>query len=407
MASGPLDGIRVLALESYIAGPYGSMIMGDLGADVLKIEPLSGDPARRFAGPGHKGEAFYYLAFNRSKRSVTLDLMVDSNRRAFYDLVRTSDVVWDNFRPGVMQRLGIGYEALKAVNDRVICCSITGYGETGPRAHQLSYDIVGQALSGMMSITGEPGRAPVRCGPPIGDLGAGMFGVIGVLAALAERAATGKGQKVSVSLLDSCVSLMSYYFAYYLCSGQVPGLQGSGHLGVAPYGSFKTRDARWVATGINWPRIARVVGAEWLMDDPRFQTQEGRVKHKKELDEVLQDCFLKADADQWLALFEAEDIASGLVQDVAEAANDPQIRNNGMVLEIEHYLGGQIKLPGNPVKAQRTGECGQYLPPPLLGQDTESVLKDLLGYSSGQVDEVKKSAEAHLRELEEHTRKSF
>ena len=407
MQHGPMEGIRVLALENFIAGPYGSMIMGDLGADVLKIEPSSGDSARSFAGPDHKGEGFYYLAFNRNKKSVVLDMMVDSNRRAFYDLVKISDVVWDNFRPGVMKRLGVDYGTLEEINPRIICCSVTGYGETGPRSDELSYDIVAQAMSGIMGITGNPGEPPVRCGPPIGDLSAGMFGVIGVLSALVERAVTGRGQRVTTSLLDSCVSLMSYYFSYFFCSGIVPAAQGSGHLGVSPYGAFQTRDGRWIATGINWPRITRVVGADWIAEDPRFQTQAGRVKYRKELDDILQDCFLKANADQWLSVFKVEDIACGLVQDVPEAANDAQILNNEMILDMGHSLGGEIKLTGNPIRTKNIMEKTEYAPPPVLGQNTEAVLVDLVGYSRERVEGIKKEAEVHAQELEEHLRKTI
>jgi crotonobetainyl-CoA:carnitine CoA-transferase CaiB-like acyl-CoA transferase len=406
MRQGPLQGVRVLGLENFIAGPYGSMIMGDLGAEVIKIEPPGGDFARHFAGPGHKGEVFYYLAFNRNKKSIMLDLMVDSNKKAFYDLVRVSDVVWDNFRPGVTERLGIDYETLKQINPRIVCCSITGYGETGPRKDQLSYDVVGQAISGMMGITGEPGRPPVRCGPPVGDLVSGILGVIGVLSALVARETTGRGQKVEVSLLDSCVSLLAYYFSYYFCSGEAPGPQGSGHLGVSPYGAFRTRDGRWIATGINWPRITRVVGAEWIADDPRFQSQEGRVKHRKELEDILQEHFLEADAQQWLDLFEVEDIAGGLVQNIAEAANDPQILNNRMILSLKHPLGGEVRLVGNPVKTGGVNE-DEYAAPPTLGQHTQEVFKVLLGYSKEEVGKVREEAEAHAQELSEHLHKTI
>ncbi|RLC73043.1 MAG: CoA transferase [Chloroflexi bacterium] len=390
---GPLAGIRVLALESYIAGPFGSMIMGDLGAEVIKVEPPSGDPARHFAGPGHRGEVFYYLAFNRNKKSVVLDLTVDSNRQAFWDLVRISDIVWDNFRPGVIKRLGASFYRLRRINPSIICCSITGYGETGPKRDLPCFDIVGQALSGMMSVTGEPGRPPVRCGPPIGDLAAGMFGVIGVLAALAERQRTGKGQQVNVSLLDSCVSLMSYYFSYYFCSGVTPRPQGSGHLGTAPYGAYKTRDGRWIVTGVNWPRIAQVLGAEWAINDARFQSQQKRAEHKHDLDSILQECFLEADAQQWLDLLDAEGIAVGLVKDVAEAANDEQIISNKMIISLKHALGGKVKLTGNPIKIHRVKQA-KYSAPPLLGQHTEEVLKGLLGYPPDKVRKIKEDAQA-------------
>lgn len=406
MRNSPLKGLRILALENYIAGPYGSMILGDLGAEVVKIEPPSGDLSRSFAGPDHKGELFYYLAFNRNKKSVVLNLALPSNKDAFYDLVKISDVVWDNFRPGVTTRLKINYNTLKKVNPKIICCSITGYGQTGPRRNQISYDIVGQAISGIMSITGESGRPPARCGPPVGDLVAGMMGVIGVLAAVVRREKTGKGERVETSLLDSCVSLLAYYFSYYFCSGEVPGPQGSGHLGVSPYSVFKTRDGRWIATGINWPRITRVLNAEWLVEDSRFKTMKGRVKHKGDLEEIMQEHFLQADAQQWLELFEAEDIAGGLVQNIDEAANDPQVLNNDMIMTLTHALGGQIKLTGNPIKMDGI-DHKEYEAPPALGQHTEEVLKNLVHYSTKQIKKIQVEAVAHVNELGSHIHKAL
>lgn len=406
MKNSPLQGLRILALENYIAGPYGSMIMGDLGAEVIKIEPSGGDLSRSFAGPDHKGEVFYYLAFNRNKKSIVLDLAVPSNRDAFYDLVKKSDIAWDNFRPGVTARLGVDYEILKEINPKIICCSITGYGQTGTRKDQLSYDVVGQAISGIMSITGEPSRPPVRCGPPVGDLVAGMMGVMGVLAAVVRREKSGKGEKVETSLLDSCVSLLAYYFSYYFCSGEIPGPQGSGHLGMSPYGVFKTRDGKWIATGINWPRITRVINAEWLAEDDRFRTLEDRVKHKEELEKIMQERFLQADAQQWLELFEIEDIAGGLVQNISEAADDLQILNNEMILSLDHPLGGQVKLTGNPIKMSGISP-DKYNSPPLLGQNTEEILKNILGYSKEQIVKIKEEAEEHADELSAHIRKNL
>ena len=257
-----------------------------------------------------------------------------------------------------------------------------------------------------MSITGEVGRSPTRCGPPVGDLVAGMMGVVGVLAAVARRDKTGKGEKVETSLLDSCVSLLAYYFSYYFSSGEVPGPQGAGHLGVSPYSVFKTRDGRWIATGINWPRITRVIGAEWLADDTRFQTMAGRVRHKEELERIMQEYFLKADAQQWLELFEAEDIAGGLVQNIDEAAIDPQILNNDMIVSLTHSLGGQIKLTGNAIKMSGVSPSN-YEAPPVLGQHTDEVLKNLLDYSHRRIKKIKTEAVANPGELTSRIRKTL
>lgn len=392
MRQGPLRGVRVLALENVIAGPYGSMIMGDLGAEVIKIEQPQGDIARQLFGPRHKGESFYYLAFNRNKKSVMLDLRVGSNKKVFYDLVRLSDVVWDNFRPGVMERLKINYENLRKINPRIVCCSITGYGTSGPRREQPSFDLIAQAISGIMSITGEPGRPPVRCGAPIGDLAAGMMGVIGVLAALLEKEVTARGQKVEVSLLDSSISSLAYDFSRYFCSGEIPGPIGAGHVSFLPYDAFKTRDGRYIVVGKiadeDWPQLARIIEAEWMLKYPRFQTPEGRAEHKEELKAILQECFLKADARHWVNLFEAKCIPGGLVQNLAEVANDPEVLHNKMILSLKHPLGGEVKLTGNPVKMEGIKE-DEYDAPPLLGQHTEEVLKEILGYSEEQIRRVK------------------
>lgn len=403
--NGLLSGVRILAVEQAIAGPYGTMVLADLGAEVIKIEPPEGEAARRLAGPGHRGELFYYLAFNRNKKSVVLDLATASGKKAFYGLVEKCDAVWDNFRPGVMERLGADYETLKKINPKLICCSLSGYGSTGPYIHRPSFDVIVQAISGILSVTGEPGRPPVRPGPPLADMVAGLFAAVGVVSALVRRAETGEGQRLEVSLLDSCVSLLAYHLSFYFCAGIVPGPQGSGHLGLAPYGAFKAKDG-YMALGVSWPRVARVIGAEWLSDDPRFSTLEARVKNQNELKAIMEDRLSKASVEQWLALFEAEDMPAGPVQTVDEAARDPQVQHRNMVLSLAHPHGGEVKLAGNPVKAEAIDES-RYTAPPTLGQHTDEVLSKLLGYSAEDIARLKREQEEHAAELARHLHKQL
>lgn len=246
--AGHLDGYRVLDLSRAIAGPYGAMILGDLGTEVIKIESPGGDLSRFFPSPSHHGESFYYMAFNRNKKSLTLDLVTTAGRETLYDLVKVSDVVWDNFRPGVMERLGADYETIKKLNPKIISCSISGYGATGPYVGRPSVDAVVQGIVGTLSTTGEPGGRPIKPGFPAADILGGLFGAIAVLSVLAHRERTGEGRGIDVELLGSMMSAMAYEFSYYLCSGIVPGPMGSGHQALLPYGVHKCKEG-YVAIG--------------------------------------------------------------------------------------------------------------------------------------------------------------
>ena len=402
--NGPLSGVRVLALSHAQAGPYGSMLLADMGAEVIKIEPPPhGDMGRAFGGPSHKGESYYFLAYNRGKKSLVLDLRTGLGKKAFYDLVKVSDVVWDNYRAGAMERLGADYETLRVINPRIICSSISGFGVKGPYRDLPAFDIIAQGMSGIMSITGEPDGPPLRAGPAIGDFATGMFAAMGVCAALVQREKTGKGQKVDVSLLDSCISLMSYQLSYYFCSGQVPGRLGSGHLSLIPYNSYKTKDG-YITIGISWPRVARTLGLDWVIDDPRFDTRETRWEHREELEKIFSERLLNGMSEEWLKLMRDDDVAAGPINTVGQAAADPQVRENRMVLNIEHPLGGEIKLAGNPIKMPGSIE-EQYLPPPTLGQHNDEVLRGLLGYSERTVSRMKKQEQAHAAGLQTHLHK--
>jgi crotonobetainyl-CoA:carnitine CoA-transferase CaiB-like acyl-CoA transferase len=389
--SGLLSGIRVVDLSRAIAGPYGSMVLADLGAEVIKIEQPEGDLSRFPTGPNYGGESYYYLAFNRNKKDLILDLGTPSGKKALYDLVRKSDVVWDNYRVGLLEELGAAYETLKKVNPKIICCSITGYGSSGPYSGRLSYDVLVQALTGMLSITGEPDGPPSKVGIALGDVIAGLFGVIGVLAALNWRNQTREGSKIEVPMLDSVISTMGYHFSYYFCSGVVPGRMGTQHLGLLPYGLYKARDG-YIALGPCWPRICRAINAEWLADDPRFKNLDERLKNRKEFVAILEERLSHADVDDWVNIFEAEDIGAAPVNTIDKAAEDPQVLHNQMILSLKHPLGGEVKLTGNPIKCEHLSQ-EEYTPPPVLGQNTREILVDLLGYSEEEIGRLKQEAE--------------
>ena len=394
---GPLAGVRVLALERAIAGPYGSMLLGDLGAEVIKIEPPGiGDLSRVFSGPNHQGESYYYLAFNKSKKSITIDLHTETGKEIFYELVKISDVVWDNVAPGVMHGLGADYDTLKQITPAIICCSITGYGQTGPYRDRPSFDVVAEAVSGAMSITGEPGRPPVRYGAPIADEMGGLFGALGVCAALAQRERTGVGTMIDVSLLDGQISSLAYHLLYYFCSGIVCGPQESGHLSLIPYGAFKTKED-YVVLGVCWPRICRVLGIEHIIDDPRFESFESRIEHREELNAIIEEAFLKEKAEDWLEVLHAERIAAGPVNTLDKASVDPQVVHRRMVVEMEHPLGGKIKHVGNPVKMPGVDE--EFSPPPTLGQHNEEILVGLLGCSPERINKLREEEESRSEEL--------
>lgn len=399
----PLSGVRVLDLSRAISGPYASMILADLGAEIIKIETPEGDFSRVSAGPSHRGENFYYLAFNRNKKDLVLDLLTESGKEAFYDLVKISDVVLSNFRPGSMEGLGTDYETLRKINPGIIYCSITGYGESGPNRDRPAYDIAILAASGILSITGEPNGRPVRPGVPIADESGGLFATIGILAALAERQRTGKGQKVDISLMDACLSLSCYMLSYYFTTGTVPKpMSHSGHPILVPYGIYRTREG-YIALGVCWPRITRAIGADWLAEDPRFADLEARQKHRDELNAIMEQHLAKASADDWLEIFKIEDIAAAKVATLDEVAGDPQVRHQKMILTLEHPLGGQIKLVGNPIKMPSV-PADDFTPPPTLDQHRHQILSGLLGYSDEKIkrlhDEAVKNTQRRLSHIQ-------
>jgi CoA:oxalate CoA-transferase len=384
-----LEGVRILDLTRMLAGPYATMLLGDLGAEVIKIEDRRGDYTRISGQYSLGGMGAYFLAINRNKKSVVLDLKHPRAREVFYELVRVSDVVVDNMRPQALDRLGCGYEELKRVNPRIISCSLSGFGHSGPYRDRPAFDLTIQALGGAMSITGEKGGPPVRMGLPMGDLAGGLFAALGIVSALHFRSRTGKGRWLDISLLDCQISLLSYLIAYHSIGGLVPGPQGSRHESIVPYQAFHTKDI-WIVVACStpkfWEGLCRAIGREDLITDDRFDDPIKRVQNQDELVPILEEIFLEKSADEWLEALEREEVPCAPVNTLDRALSDPQVLHRRMVVELEHPALGRFKAAGNPIKTACAEES--FASPPLLGEHTEEVLMGLLGYDRSRIQEL-------------------
>ncbi|WP_198971172.1 CaiB/BaiF CoA transferase family protein [Xylophilus sp. ASV27] len=383
-----LEHITVLDLTHMLSGPYGAMLLADLGARTIKVEPPgTGEGTRRLLehDPDYSrgGMGAYYLTLNRNKQSVCVDLKSDTGKAVFLDLVRRADVVIDNFSVGVTERLGIDHAALAKVNPRIITCSITGFGQTGPQTQRPAFDQVVQAMGGGMSITGTPETGPTRSGIPIGDLGGGVFGAIGVLAAIAERERTGRGQHVDVSMLDAQISLLSYMATMHLMSGIVPEGIGNGHFVHVPYNSYPTADGYVIIACIGDAFFERFVDCMDLpaLRKPEYLQQPARYAARAEIDALIAEALKKQPTGYWLEHLRAARIPCGPVNNFAQALGDAQVLARGMVVDVPLKSGETLRMPGNPVKLSAAAPA-TYTAPPALGDDTERVLRGLLGYSA-------------------------
>jgi CoA:oxalate CoA-transferase len=388
-SAGPLAGLRVLDLTQFLSGPFGTMILADMGAEVIKVEPRNGELSRAIP-PHFVGEdSAYYLSVNRNKKNVAADLKSAEGVRVVKELALASDIVVENFRPGVLERLGISYADLSQSKPSLVWCSISGFGQDGPCRDWPAYDMVVQALSGGMSLTGEPEGPSVRAGIPLADLSAGMFGVIGILAALQERNKTGRGRMVDIAMLDCQVAMLSYQAAYYLHSGQVPGRQGSAHESFPTYRTFVAGDGLSIVVTANtekmWQQMAVLLGVAELIDDPRFLTNRERLASRDELLPLLEKAFLAKPAQVWMDAFVAAGIPAGVLNTLDLTLSSPQVHHRGMVLNLQNDVGQSIRVVGNPVKFE-SGDATPHQYPPRLGQDTESVLRNVLGLSHTEID---------------------
>lgn len=389
----PLEGVRILDLSALLAGPYGSMVLADLGADVIKIEaPGRGDLVRTMP-PHYVGEtSAYFIALNRNKRGVSLNLKDEEGYRVFCELVRRSDVVYDNYRPGVLERLGADYETLRRVNPRIISASVTGYGLTGPQKDKPALDLIIQGRGGIMSFTGEPGRPPVRLGAPMGDIGGGLFAAHGILAALYRRERTGVGQKVDVSLLDCQLYLSSYRAQYYLTAGEVAKPMGTGHASAVPIGAYECGDGRWLVLDAILDHFFQILcdalgHPEWK-GDPRMKDRLARLENREYVDAKLAEAFRTDSAARWIEKIEARGVPCGPIQGIDEALNDPQTRAREMVVEMAHPELGAMETFNTPVKMEGTWGAAPS-PPPLMGEHTAEVLRETLDLNDEDIARLK------------------
>jgi len=381
MTTGPLDGLRVLDLSNQLSGPYCAMLLGDLGADVVKVEhPVGGDPAR-LAAPHLAGESAPFMTVNRNKRSITVDLKTPDGLAIARRLAARADVVLENWRPGAAARLGLGYDDVRRLNPRAVYCSISGFGQTGPYASRGGFDRIAQGMSGLMSINGDVDGPPLVVPIPIADIGTGMFGLIGILAALAHRERTGLGQAVDASLLETPIAWSVYEAASLFATGEVPRRLGQGHRTNAPYQAFRTSDG-WLNLGGGsqqfWRAICAVLGLEPLADDPRSRTPALRVAHREELEALLQPRFLTASTRVWLEKLEAAGVPAGPILTYDQVFADPHVKARAMAVEVNHPTAGQTRVLGVPVKLSTTPATVRR-PAPTLGQHTDEILGEL-GY---------------------------
>jgi len=378
------EGVRVLDLSRMLAGPYGSMLLADMGAEVIKIEePDGGDPMRVMGPPFLAGgESAYFLSINRNKKSVALDLTQTAGRDVFLALAAHADVVWENFRPGVMERLGLGYATLAAANPRLILCSISAYGQDGPYRDWPAFDLALQAMGGAMSITGEEGGKPVRMGLPMGDLAGGMFGAFAVAGSLFRRARTGQGAHVDLSLLDCQVSLLTYMAQYFWADGRVPGPMGSGHASVVPYQALAAGDGHLIVAVYAekfWGGFCRAVEHPEWQADPRFATNRDRVANRAALMTLVADAFASRSTEDWLARLHAAGVPAAPILGVDRVLSDPQVRHRRMVVEVEHPRLGALSTLGTPVKIDGAMQL-TVTAAPGLGEHTDQVLGSWLKY---------------------------
>lgn len=375
--TGPLDGLVVLELAQIMAGPSCGALLADLGAEVIKIEKMpGGDDTRRYAEPSVNGESAAFMIMNRNKRSVALNLKTEGGRRVLKRLAAHADVLTENYRKGALERLGLGFDALHAINPALIYCAISGYGRTGPLADMGGFDLVAQGVSGLMSITGEPGGAPVKVGSPVTDMNAGILAALGIVSAYVHRLRTGQGQFVDTSLMEAGIHQTAWQSAIFFATGVSPGPGGSAHVLAAPYQAFPTADG-WINIGganqANWERIARLVGAPELIADPRFADNSARMRNRAELARLLGEHIRTRATHDWLQALHAADIPAGPILSIGEMASDPQTLAREMVVELDHPVAGRTRALGLPVKFSAT-PGGIRRPAPTFGQHTREVL---------------------------------
>ena len=387
----PLQGIRVLDFSRILAGPYCTMVLADMGADVIKIErPGTGDETRAW-GPFVGGESAYFLCVNRNKKSVTVDLSKPDGQKIIRGLATTADVLVENFRPGTMEKLGLGCNDLRMINPRLIYCAISGFGRSGPDKDRAGVDVIVEGVGGLMSITGEPDGPPVKVGVAIIDVATALHAHGAITAALFERERTGQGRRLDFSLLEVQIATLINIGSDYLIGGIVPRRWGSAHTSIVPYQAFEASDGYVVVGAINeslWLRFCQAIDRPQIAQDPRFASNELRNQHRFELLALIQPVFLRRTRADWLERFRSQGIPCGPINTLDEVYRDPQVEHLGIVQEMEHPTAGRIKLAGSPIRADDE-QLPVRLPPPRLGEHTEDVLREILGYDDERIRRVR------------------
>lgn len=388
--TGPLAGMRVLELAQIMAGPTCGLLLADMGADVIKVEKLpGGDDSRGYREPRLRGVSAPYLVMNRNKRAMAVNLKMAEGKSVLLRMVKESDVLTENYRVGTLEKLGLGYDFLKTVNPGLIYCAISGYGRTGPYADKGGFDLIAQGFAGLMSITGEPGGAPVKTGNSVADICAGILAATGICAAYAHKLKTGQGQMVETSLMDAALQQTYWQAASYFATGESPGPTGSAHLLSAPYQAFQTRDG-WINIGganqSNWERIARALQQPQWLSDPRFESNTARMSNRAALVDQMQAMLVQHDSAHWLALFDAAGVPAGPVHSIGQALSHPQTLARGMVQAVQHPQLGSMQTLGCPIHFSQTPTRIDRAAP-SLGQDTEVLLGEF-GYSSAEIAEL-------------------
>ena len=390
----PLKNIKVLDLTHMLSGPYGSMILADLGCEVIKIEPpKKGEGTRRLLENdpdySHNGMGAYFYTLNRNKKSVAIDLKNQLGIDIFYELIKKADVVISNFSAGVTKKLKIDFDTLKKFNSKIITCTVSGFGETGPNFQRPAFDQIAQALGGGMSITGLSAEDPMRAGIPIGDLGGGMFAVMGIQAAIIARSESGLGQHVDISMLDCQISMLNYMATMHSMSGLIPEPIGNSHFVHMPYNTFRTKDFPIVIAAVGdqfWPRLLKIFKDPELKNS-KFEKAFERQKNKEKIESILQKELLNESSEYWLNELEKESVPCARVNNLEQAMNDEQIQYRNMLVDVMHPEGGSVKVPGNPIKLSSI-ENEQYSSPPLLGEHTKEVLQKWLNFSNEKLNEL-------------------
>ena len=385
-----LAGIRVVDLTRILAGPFCTMLLADMGADVVKVEDPKGGDAVRRQGVIKDGLSWYFAQFNRNKKSVVLDLRSDAGREALTDLLREADVLVENYRPGVLAQMGFGPERLEELNPRLVVGSVNGYGSTGPYATRPSFDFIAQAMSGFMSLNGEPGGAPLRSGLPMSDLVAGLYAAFGIVCALHARGRTGRGQAVESALTNGLISMMSYASANYFATGENPKRTGNDHPIASPYGLFHAKDGELAiapSTEDIVRRLLRALGLEPMLDDPDFANVPQRMKHRERINAAINAKLGERTVAHWIETLNKAGVPCGRVMALSEVFADPQVQAQDMVLEVEHPGHGAVRMTGFPVKLSQT-PCAVRLPAPELGEHTEEVMRGL-GWSAERIAQLK------------------